>query len=286
MLRASMRTTSYGAAFAVVVACALSTPAAMAEPAPTKAEPGQVAKQAAKREALALHDEARKLYESGEYRRAIEKLERAVTLDPTAAILVYNLALLHEKLAEVDRAEGYYRRYLELETEPAQREKALATLKRLEGAKRELAKPEAAAKGAGPSAPAAPAPVEGSGPRVHTVLMYVSAGVSGALLVAGTVLGVSALATDPSGTPKTGAGGVTFQDLRSRADSAHAQAIGSDVCFALGVMATGATLALVLTRPPKRAPATPEKPSTPTAPAGPKATLVPGLTSLTLSVRY
>jgi tetratricopeptide (TPR) repeat protein len=273
MMRALMRKTSYRAAFAVVVACALSSPpTARAEPAPGKAEPA--ASPAAKKEALALHDEARKLYERGEYRRAIEKLERAVTLDPAAALLVYNLALLHEKLAEVDRAEAYYRRYLELETEPAQREKALATLRRLEGAKRDLAKPEPKAP---PSTAPPQQPAEGTGPRAHLVLTYVAAGVSGALLVAGAVLGASALATDPSGTPKTGVSGVTFQDLRSRADSAHAQAIGSDVCFALGVLATGATLALVLTRPAKGKPES--------APA-PKAVVVPGLASLTLSVRY
>src|SRR5690349_11181358 len=53
------------------------------------------------RQAMALHDEAWALYEEGRYRAAIDRLEAALRIDPDGRELVYNLALLHEKLADL-----------------------------------------------------------------------------------------------------------------------------------------------------------------------------------------
>lgn len=104
--------------------------------------------------ATALHDEAQRRYQHGEYRAAIAKLEAAVALDPEGKELIYNLAMIHERLGEIDEAERYYRRYLDMEALPKAREEVHAVLKRLTGAKRELASAKAP-----PSAPAKAASV-------------------------------------------------------------------------------------------------------------------------------
>src|SRR4051812_19327443 len=78
-------------------------------------------KASAAKQAMTLHDEAWALYEQGHYRAAIDKLEAALRMDPNGKELVYNLALLHEKLANLKAAEGYYRRYLDMETDPKAR---------------------------------------------------------------------------------------------------------------------------------------------------------------------
>src|SRR4051812_27640849 len=86
--------------------------AAAAEPPPAPSAPAgtaprtssglQVAsdKDQLSKRAMSLHDEAWELYEQGRYHAAIEKLEAALRLDPDGKELVYNLAILHEKLAD------------------------------------------------------------------------------------------------------------------------------------------------------------------------------------------
>ena len=49
-------------------------------------------------------DEALAHYREGHYRAAIAELKAALTFDPTSKDLVYNLALVHEKLGELDLA--------------------------------------------------------------------------------------------------------------------------------------------------------------------------------------
>ena len=84
---------------------AIAPRAASAEPPPKQVAgpPDELRKRA-----VELHDQASALYEKGRYRAAIEKLEAALALDPTGKELVYNLALIHEKLAELDAAHAYY----------------------------------------------------------------------------------------------------------------------------------------------------------------------------------
>ena len=71
------------------------------------------------------------MYQQGEYRAAIARLEAAVALDPDGKELVYNLAVIHEKLGEIELAERFYRRYLEMETAAKEREEVEAVLQRL-----------------------------------------------------------------------------------------------------------------------------------------------------------
>src|SRR5262249_33197033 len=133
------------AAGAWIAALLLATPAA-AEPArPPHAastrDPGAQVDKAEKEDriqrAKALHDDALALYDRGKYRAALEKLKAAVALDPDGKELVYNLALIHERLGELELAGGFYRRYLEMETDPKLRERAEGILKRIEGAKKD-----------------------------------------------------------------------------------------------------------------------------------------------------
>src|SRR6185369_13944542 len=128
--------------------------------------------------ALELHNEAKALYERGVYRRAISKLEAALALDPDGKELIYNLALIHEKLAEADIAETYYVRYIDMETDPKARERAEAIVKRLQGAKKKL-KADIEERAGGTAAPStsAAAPVASTaaepGPRGPSPMVFV-----------------------------------------------------------------------------------------------------------------
>jgi tetratricopeptide (TPR) repeat protein len=198
-----------------------------------------------------LHDEARTLYENGEYRKAIDKLKSALELDPEAKELVYNLGLIHEKLLEFDTAESYYQKYLTMETDPKLIERAQTTLTRIEGAKKEVALREAAARARrkDSAAPTTPASQPKAAPprRLSTWFWAASGAAAGGALV-GTVFAITAVAGSPSSETRTG-GGTTVDDLQDDADAAHTRAIIADVSFLVGGIAAGAAIYLYLTRP-------------------------------------
>lgn len=241
-------------------------PVAPAAPPPGGTEGATDATKERVASAVALHDEARELYARGAYREAIEKLEAAVALDPDAAELVYNLGLLHEKLLEFDAAERYFARYIELEKDEKLRERAQTTLRRIQGAKKELAerpppppppppapkpRPVAKARRAAPSPPV-PSPAE--------PWIYATGGVAAASMLAGVAFGLGALAQDPGEGARTGAG-VSVHDLQADARTAHQHAVVADVCFVVAAIAGGAALWLLLApRVPRAAqPASPSR---------------------------
>ncbi|WP_437719143.1 bacterial transcriptional activator domain-containing protein [Sorangium sp. So ce448] len=205
--------------------------------------------------ATALHDEAQRRYQHGEYRAAIAKLEAAVALDPEGKELIYNLAMIHERLGEIDEAERYYRRYLDMEALPKAREEVHAVLKRLEGAKRELvsAKPQ-------PSAPAKAAsvstalpylprlarhPVAVGGAMPRATWLGVSGGIAAGSLVVGGVFAALAVARDPGAGERTGAG-VSIADLQADASAAHRCAVAADVALLVAGLSGAAALYLYL----------------------------------------
>ena len=160
-------------------------------------------------------------------------------LDPGGKELLYNLALIHEKLAEADIAEGYYLRYIDMETDPKARERALATVKRLQGAKQKLKADLAERAAATASASAAPSTaVSTGGPapttRAPSPMVFVIGGVAVAALGVGIGFGVSALATQPVNA-STGPR-VTAYDLEMRARSAHTQAVVADLAIGTSVV--------------------------------------------------
>ena len=230
-----------GAFVAALIGLALLSRPAAAEPAanaPTKVDPIRAER------AQALHDEAAALYESGEYRVAIGKLEDALKLDPTGKELVYNLALIHERLGEVDAAEADYRRYLDMETDPRVREKVFATLKRLEGAKKELSRRAPTATAAAPAALANDSgfATDPSLPARRFTPWAVALGSFAATgFVVGTVFGISAIARNPGGSGRTG-NGVAIGDLQSDAITAHRDAVVADLSFLAGAIAGAAAV--------------------------------------------
>ena len=89
-------------------------------------------------------EKARAFYGQGEYRDAITELDAAHTLDPSAKDLVFNLGVVHEKLADIDEALKWFKLYTTMDLVPQERDRADAYIKRLEGAKREIEAKQAA----------------------------------------------------------------------------------------------------------------------------------------------
>src|SRR5262245_44887069 len=58
---------------------------------------------------------AKDLYAAGSYREAVVELEAARALDPKAKDLVFNLGIVHEKLAKYDEAITYFRQYMDMD---------------------------------------------------------------------------------------------------------------------------------------------------------------------------
>jgi tetratricopeptide (TPR) repeat protein len=212
--------------------------------------------------AIELHNEAKALYERGLYRRAIAKLEAALALDPEGKELVYNLALIHEKLAEADVAEAYYLRYIDMETDPKARERAQAIVKRLQGAKKNIKADLQERTGPASSATAATAAPSSTAAAPHvsrapSPMVFVIGGVALAAVGVGIGFGASALGTRP-GDVTTGPQ-LTAYELETKQRSAHTQAVIADLSFATSLVigATAALLYLLETRTPRpAAPAT------------------------------
>ena len=105
-------------------------------------------------------DKARADYEQGEYREAIAELEAAHALDPSAKDLVFNLGVVHEKLSDIADALEWFQLYTTMSLTPQERDRADAYIRRLEGAKKELAQrppgPPAPAARSGPALPETP----------------------------------------------------------------------------------------------------------------------------------
>ncbi|WP_438030918.1 tetratricopeptide repeat protein [Sorangium sp. So ce233] len=214
--------------------------------------------------ATALHDQAQGLYQHGEYRAAIAKLQAAVELDPEGKELIYNLAVIHERLGEIDRAEHYYVRYLAMETLPKEREQVTAVLKRLKGAKRELSSAkQPPAEPPSPAGTAAPLPLlprvsllprrsaVAANPRPPTPWLFVSGGIAAGSLVVGGVFAALAVARDPSPRERTG-DGLSVADLQADASAAHRFAVVADVALLVAGLSGAAALYLYLS---PRAPA-------------------------------
>ncbi|MEZ4299476.1 MAG: tetratricopeptide repeat protein [Polyangiaceae bacterium] len=235
-----------------------AAPSSSSTSAATSPPPKDARERAAR--AVELHDEAKALYERGLYRRAITKLEAALELDPSGKELVYNLALIHEKLAEADIAEKYYLRYLDMETDPKARERAQVTVKRLQGAKKKIEadiQERATAPSASAVAMASGAPTAAEVPlrRTPSPMVFVIGGVGVAAAGIGIGFGISALSTHPDGL--TTSSRVTSYDLEARARSAHTQAIVADLSFVTAFVmgAAAAVLYLVETRGGRGVPA-------------------------------
>jgi len=199
------------------------------------------------------YEKARAAYEQGAYREAIAELEAAHTLDPNAKDLVFNLAVVHEKLTDVDDALKWFRLYATMSLTPQERDRAEATIRRLEGAKRELEQRQAALAPNTPASPSTPpepsrrpAPAPPAG-RVDEATVT-AAGVAGAAFVFGVVMAAKAKQDQPQSNFVTGQDG-SYADLVNRTDLAHREAVIADVGFGVFVLGAAAAAYLFFSRP-------------------------------------
>jgi hypothetical protein len=218
------------------------------------------------------YDKARADYAQGAYHEAVTELEAARSLDPTAKDLVFNLAVVHEKLGNIDDALRWLKLYVTMNLTPQESDRAEAYLRRLEGAKTEVDKSRqqrAAEPAPAPAAPATSAPAEPppppSRPRFDAATIT-AAGVAAGGLVVGIVMGVKALSDQPASDFVTGRDG-TYADLAHQADVAHGEAVAADVGFGVAVVAGVTAAYLYLSRARSR-PATPGTTVTPAPLAG------------------
>jgi tetratricopeptide (TPR) repeat protein len=224
---------------------ASSTPPAGRTPPPS----GEALEQARRH-----FDAALECYSRGRYRDAIAELEQARRLDPSGKDLVYNLALVHEKLGELEQALGYLRHYLAMETDPEERARTEASIARLEGA---LEEGYGAAPERAPSAPVLAAlPVPAAPPGRLDAWVWGTGGVAVCALVVGAVLGLRALASSPGSDDGTG-GSRSVDDVRSDAHAAHRSAIAADVAFGVAAVSGAAATLLYFGRAPQSPPAGP-----------------------------
>jgi tetratricopeptide (TPR) repeat protein len=190
-------------------------------------------------------EQALALYRAGKYHRAAEELQAALASDPAGKDLVYNLALVQEKLGDFAGAIVSLQRFQGMETDSVELDRASQTIARLQGARAELS--------SGPKLPSlpAPCPVQPARGRFDAWVIG-TGGLAVVSLLVGTVFGVRALSLDPSGD-STGPG-TSFASLRDRAQRAHGAAVLADVAFSTSLLAGAAAATLYFGRYPDATP--------------------------------
>lgn len=213
--------------------CALVTRPAAAQLPVAGASPESV--ETAEVGARKHFERALELYRGGNYAPALSELKRAAELDPNGKDLFFNLALVHEKLGQLEEAIAALERFRELEQDAAERERADVTITRLRGALEAARSPAVAAPAPSPcSPPPAPPPAPWRG---RQALLIATASVAVVSLVVGVVFGAQALSDDVSGQSTSST--VSAEALRERAASAEREALVADVAFALAVASAG-----------------------------------------------
>lgn len=200
----------------------------------------------AKSQALKHFERARELYRDGSYKEAIVALESAQRLDPDAKDLVYNLALVNEKLSRIDEALRWMHRYGAMDLDPAERSRSDLAIRRLEGAKKTLDE----AKSAEPevTAPLIGSPLLSSPPMGRIDTWTIATGAVAVIGIGvGTAFGISALSSKPKSGFVTGETG-SYADLEDRAQSAHTRAVIADVGFGVGIASAAACALLYFSR--------------------------------------
>jgi tetratricopeptide (TPR) repeat protein len=240
--------------------CTSVTSAWAQSPAPGDPEPPEDPIAA---EAQTRYQRGRALYQEGRYHEAVTELESALALDPDEPVLLYNLALVYEKLDSFDEAIGYLRRYRDTGLPDDERDRVEATIRRLEGA-REHVRPQQ------PTERVVHVPVRveverrprepGFG-RADAVF-FVATAVAGAALVTTIVTGAMALSEETEVDRFVVGESGDLEDREVHVLNANDLAFASDVALVVtGVAAVSATLLFALRRgDPDEAPAEPAGP--------------------------
>lgn len=197
-------------------------------------------------EALEYFQAGREHYSAGRYAEAAAAMERAIALDPNSETLVFNLARIYELLGELDKAIEYGRRFRDMVAyDPAEVERADATLRRLDGAREWLALRQA--EQAPELRQLAPREIVRDRGVVDTAFWAVLASGAG-LLAAGGILGGVALAKNNSANSIVSANAFDREeriDLQSQADGL---ALTADITLIAGGATCVAALLLYLLR--------------------------------------
>ncbi|MGH1342588.1 MAG: hypothetical protein ACRBN8_13590 [Nannocystales bacterium] len=235
---------------------------AYAEPPPdppTNASEGELER------AKELFENGKGLYAEGSYSAAIAAFRQAYALsgDP---VLLYNIALAHDRGGEFDEALeylGYYRAYAPQSERDALSEKEDSLRKRKLRAQTEeetatAPANEPAEDDVAEVPPPPSASVSDTGPtddvakprqKIFTAPVWVMTGVTVAALGVGTGLGVTALSRkDDADALCTGdgmGGTVCPETSESDADSGRRMALGADVAFGIGAVAGVVAIALI-----------------------------------------
>ena len=186
--------------------------------------------------ALALFKHSDEAYKRGDFRGAVNDLEKAYSLEPVP-VLLYNLGRAYEGLGETKKAIDAYERYLKAQPEAEDRG---AIQQRLVTLHREAAREEERANNPPPPPPVV---VVRSRPLGAGPIVVTSIGAAG--LVAGGVLGALALSTSSNeNSPQT-----SQLDAQSAHDRGAAFATGANVAFiAGGVIAIAGIVWLIVDR--------------------------------------
>lgn len=196
-------------------------------------------------EAVDFYRSGRAHFAAGRYREAIVDLERALTLDPGSATLVYNLARVHELLGELEPAIEHYTTYLRLlpPEEAEERSRVEETVRRLEGARGQVqAGPPPATPPEGWDEEGEPRWVTERG--VADLPFFVAGGATAVLLVAGGIVGLMALDRESTAERFVLGSDGTIEERDQIANEADDLALGADVLL-LAAVAGGVTTALL-----------------------------------------
>jgi tetratricopeptide (TPR) repeat protein len=167
-------------------------------------------------------------YRMGKYARAVEELDLALDRDPGGKDLVFNLALVQEKLGDLEGAIRSLGRFQSLEKDPVELERAQQAIDRLRGAQAEFAANRSQSASFVAPLPAAPARVRGK----LDAWVIGTGSLALASFVVGTAFGVRALTLDS----------------RSDLSGARDAAVITDLAFATSVLAGAGCLGLYLGR--------------------------------------
>jgi hypothetical protein len=186
---------------------------------------------------------AKDLYLSGSYREAEGELLAASALDPKARDLVFNMAIVSEKLGKIDNALAYLHHYEEMDLTASERARADASIRRLEGAKREVVPPTPLT-----TLPEPPPPAPPSHGRVDAAtITFATIAVLG--FAAGGVFGAKALSDKPPANYVTGPGGNgSYADLTNAVSTSHREAVICDASLGGAAAATIVTAILFFAR--------------------------------------
>lgn len=189
--------------------------------------------------AVAHYERGRKEYLAGRYREALQELKAALALDPNSPNLVYNVARVNEDLSDFDEAIKYYKHYRSLLPEDAseEREKTAQTIRRLQGAKDQLAQQKRDAAAVQPPPPSAP-----SSGRADAAF-WLLAGTGLALAAGGGVTGFLALRSEQQVREFVVGKDGTLADRHDLLQQANELALASDV---MSIAAGAAVLSAVV----------------------------------------